>query len=392
MTIQIIIIIICCIYLMYISKNNKIEYLAFFLTPFLQNKYTNSILIYIYVLVILKNIIKQIRYKKFSFYKEYLFCLIFVLIILIESLFQDISISYYIGVRNLLFYMFSSYYVIINLNEVKLINKVVIFQTLIIFILGLIEYISLNHRITVFFDNSNYLAFYIIVLSVITVYNKITKLIFFLQCIIVILTGAEACMLILLYISIIQIINSLKINAKSLHEMKKKINHIIYIGTIVFFMFLFNILYLNPYLIYSFISSQSDRTQLWALYSRLFYENNLLIGVGFNEEMNYYISNIGMMPVFDRFGIMYQTFGEMPTHNELYKIIVGTGVIGLIVFYAGMYFLQKKVNKIVEMPNVVIIVLFFSCTHNAIFVFEFWLLLFLPLLKKEVFKEISIRL
>lgn len=373
--INILILLIISIYVLIYIKKNQIEYLFFATYPFLC-KLMEQATLYFCLVIIIKNFFSILKRRTIYLHKEYFFLYIFMFYLICTIPMYEIDVDFLIGIRNLFFFALSGYFVIDSIRNEKANGNIVIFQSICSLLLSIYEVLvnsNQNYRSCGFFTNPNYYGFYLLFLMLMSIQflkGKKRIIILGILSITIYLTLSSSCILVIIYMIYF-------------YFFKGRFDSVIFTVIVSACLIVFFYLYKDPFGVYTYIDSQTDRLQIWSVYASIFFSSNMLFGVGFNKELMLYEKNLPRMKVYDHIGEIFKSAGRMPTHNEIFKVLIGTGLIGFLIFFMGYYIFTKKLSKNKYLPNVSIILLLIMSTHNVFFTFTFWLLMFYPLKRQE---------
>lgn len=369
-----------CGYVILNSKRNRTELIIFAIYPFIFF-FNKQLSLYLLLIIVLKEIYKSFCKGEILIKKEHIYLAILPCYFVLCIPFQNLSHEFIVGIRNIIFFALSGYLVVRSVRFSKILPHVIEVQIIFSFLLCLYQiyidntYYSYYGRVPGFFYNPNYSGLYLVFLILLIercMYGKRKKVAFFFLLISLILTKSEACYLSLLYLMYA-------------HFFKGKADIIIYNIGIILMLVGFTVLFYDPVFLYEFPGAKVglDRLQIWAAYAYVFFHSNKLIGVGFNQEISMYDYAAMQVGAYNEAGRSMMEVGFMPTHNEIFKILVGTGIIGFLIFYICYTRYVKRVSKNNWIPNTGLVLLIFMLTHNVLFTSSFWFIFFLPLLEMQ---------
>ncbi len=333
------------------------------------------------ILTTIVHIVKRDRKIHFNKYE-----LLFYIVVCISWFQMSYSNFYYTGLLNLtyIFLLTSSFFNTRLFRNPKIIAKTLIINGLVLSFLAIIERLIYNSRVSTTFFNPNYLAIYLVFSLVILFFYapKKKSLLIVIIFIAILLTESDAVIVGIVFPVLIIILNKFKL----------KITYR-FIFPVIFISFTIGIIYGLSQSLLSNIeyfdhaasgvlkSSDSIRFDIWSIAISLF-NKNPLIGIGYNQFQPQ-IAHTG----FQNFMFNRREEGFV-THNDFVRILVELGLVGSLVFYIYIYKVINLSNKTQDIKmrmtylSLVLILLFFSFTHNNINSLLFWMTLAFPIYVK----------
>jgi O-antigen ligase len=339
------------------------------------------------ILAILVAIINVVLYKKKIYFNKYELC--FLLIVCISWFYMEFPSNYYVGLTNIIyiFLLTFSFYNTGLMREPKIIGQIFVLNSVILSSLAVIEYLLFNTRVSVTLFNPNYLAIYIVFGFVILIFYKIKYRLILAALILIamLLTKSDAVMFGLIIPIIILLIHKLRL--KPVYKiLLPSVLFLFFIGLI--FSISQSVLsdnnitsFFNSFINNSLSTGDTLRFDIWKIAVDMFLDNPIL-GIGYNQ-FQAFIEFLA-----PQYSLITIREGGFVTHNDFIRILVELGLIGFLPFIAYVSRSLKYANKSQDIKmrmtciSLILILLFFSYTHNNINSFLFWVTLALPIYKR----------
>lgn len=336
------------------------------------------------VLAILVAIINITLFKGRMYINRYE--ILIFLIIGSSWIYMEYAAPYYTALTNILyiFLLTFSFYNTSLMRDSNIIGEILIKNSVILSLLAIIEFLIFNTRVSVTLYNPNYLGIYIVFGFVILVFYKIKFRLLLALVILIAILLTESDSIIVGLIFPIAILLIYKLKLKSMFKILLPTTLFLFYLGIIFALsqsILANKSYFDFLAEIVLLKSDSLRFDIWRIAVDMFWDNPIL-GIGYNQFQTHIIN---IAPQYPMVSIRKEGF---VTHNDFIRILAELGLIGISAFiiyiFKSIDLANKGLNINLRMTiiSLILILLFFSYTHNNINSFLFWVTIAFPVYKK----------
>lgn len=338
------------------------------------------------IVAILATILNILLFKKYISYNRYE--IYFLLIVLFSWFYMEFSTHYAIGLTNII-YLFLMTFSIYNtelMKDTKMIGRIFVVNSVVLSLLAVAEFFIYGTRVSVTLSNPNYLAIYIVFGFVVLIFHNIKYRWILIGSIFIamLLTQSDA-VIFGLFIPIAIILA---------HKLRLKVLYKFFLPGILIFFFIgviFSISqsvlannstnFFSTFIDNSLSSGDTLRFDIWKIAIDMFLDHPLL-GLGYNQ-FQAFIEHLA-----PQYSLITIREGGFVTHNDYIRILVELGVVGFSIFliyiFKSMFYANKSEDIKMRMTyiSLMLILLFFSYTHNNINSLLFWATLAMPIYRK----------